>query len=589
MLNNLTLKKKIVMGGLFPLIFVALINLLGLVNFNGVIESYQWVNHTHEVIEQGLEIRKTASDMETGERGYLLTGDETFLEPYYYREKEYRQMIEALKPLVTDKAALKELTQAEEALVTWKTRIAEKYIRVRKELGDSGEAAQKISTMVSQGEGKAHFDRFRKHIRIFIEAEQALLEQRIEEAKGVTDITNAIIVFGTLAALVLAGLIAVVMVRIITNPIGAIKEAALKISRGETDVDVKVESRDELAEMADAFKEMVKTLNDTSRIAHRIGQGDLNLTVTKRSDEDVLGNALENMLKNLNGIMLELKESTLVLSSAVSEILATTSQVTSGANQTSSAVAETSASVEEIKQTAKLSSTKAAHTAESTEKAMEIAKDGIRALGENMEGLNQIKEKMDLMASNIIQLSEQGQMIGEIITTVEDIANQSNLLAVNASIEAVKAGEHGKGFSVVAQELKNLADQSKQGTKQVQSILSDIQKATGTLVMVAEQGGKAVENGVLQAQNAKKSMDLLNNSVLGAAKASKQIAVSYEQELSGMDQIATAMASIKEATGQNVSSISQVEESVRNLNNLSQKLKELLERYVIAKTDPANG
>jgi methyl-accepting chemotaxis protein len=243
---------------------------------------------------------------------------------------------------------------------------------------------------------------------------------------------------------------------------------------------------------------------------------------------------------------------------------------------------QTSASIEQIKQTAKVSSTKATQTAESTDKAMEIAKSGTEGLIENMKGLNQIKEKMDLIASNIIQLSEQSQQIGEIITTVEDIANQSNMLAVNASIEAVKAGEQGKGFSVVAQELKNLAEQSKSGTKQVQKILFDIQKVTGTLVMVAEQGGKAVESGVAQAQKAKTSMDQLNGSVLNAANASKQIAASYNQELAGMDQISGAMGSIKEATSQNLSSIKQVEVSAKDLSALSQKLKEVISHYTIA-------
>lgn len=582
MLHNLSLKKKILAGGLIPLLFVAMINLLGLYNFNGVIESYQWVDHTHEVIEKGLEIRKTAADMETGERGYLLTGDEAFLEPYEYRKEMFQQMIEELKPIVTDKPALQALTRAEEAIVTWKKEIAERNIRMRKELKDSPDAAGKMGQLVAKGEGKVHFDAFRKEMRAFIEREEELLHRRIKESAQITRATNFIIIFGTVAALLLAAVISFAMIKIITVPIGIIKEAAMKISLGETDVAIEVESRDELADLANAFKGMIKNLNDTSAIAHQIGQGDLNVTVSKRSEKDVLGNALENMIKNLNTIMAELKESTMVLSSAAGEILATTAQVSSSANQTSAAVSQTSASVEEIKQTAKVSSAKAVHTSESTNKTMEIARSGAEALGQNMDGLTQIKEKMDLIAANIIQLSEQSQMISEIVSTVEDIANQSNLLAVNASIEAVKAGEHGKGFSVVAQELKNLADQSKQGTRQVQKILSDIQQSTGTLVMVAEQGGKAVESGVGQARNAKNSMDVLNTSILEAAKAGKQIAASYEQELAGMDQIASAMGSIKEATAQNVSSIRQVEESAKNLNTLGQKLKLLMDQYSIA-------
>ena len=94
-----------------------------------------------------------------------------------------------------------------------------------------------------------------------------------------------------------------------------------------------------------------------------------------------------------------------------------------------------------------------------------------------------IREQMEAIAESMVRLSEQGQAIGQIIATVEDLAAQSNLLAVNASIEAAKAGEHGKGFGVVAQEVKSLAEQSKQATNQVRTILSDIQKATTAAVM----------------------------------------------------------------------------------------------------------
>ena len=105
---------------------------------------------------------------------------------------------------------------------------------------------------------------------------------------------------------------------------------------------------------------------------------------------------------------------------------------------------------------------------------------------------------MTFIADSIVRLSEQSIAIGEIISSVGDLASQSNLLAVNASIEAAKAGEHGKGFAVVAQEVRSLAEQSKESTEQIRRILNDIQKAISSAVMATEQGGKTVENSVLQ-------------------------------------------------------------------------------------------
>lgn len=583
MLGNLSLKQKILGGGLLPLLFVGLINILGLINFNGVVDSYAQVSHTYRVTGMGNDIEKAALNMMAGERGYVFTGNATYLDSYTQGSQAYQSLFRELKQITEDKESLNALIEAEKMLTIWKG-IADGYIQKRRDLAGSPHVNDIMSALVGQRKGKQYLDAINAQMQIFDTREKALLDLRIKDADAVTHITNTIMIFGTAIALFLAVIMVIFIVKIIVTPIAMIKEAAIRISKGETDVSIEVNGRDELAEMAAAFTAMINSLNGISNIAHQIGKGNFNVTVTKRSENDILGKALENMVTNLNTIMVDLKEGTFALNSATAEILATTAQVSSGASQTSAAVAQTSASVEEIKQTAKVSSAKATQTAESASKTMEIAKSGTEELVENIKGLSQIKEKMDLIASNIIQLSSQSQQIGEITSTVEDIANQANMLAVNASIEAVKAGEQGKGFSVVAEELKNLAEQSKQGTKQVQKILFDIQKVTGTLVMVAEQGGKAVESGVKQAQNAKVSMDQLNSSVVNAANAGKQIAASYDQELAGMDQISGAMGSIKEATSQNLSSIKQVEISAKDLSALSLKLKEMMSHYTIADT-----
>lgn len=581
MFNNLSLKKKVLMGGVFPLLLLGIVNIIGILNFNEVIESFHEVARTHRVIELGDKYEKIVIDMQTSERGYLIAGDESFLKPHEDGEKNMHHVFNELKLQTKDEKALNILMKAEEILTAWEE-IVHGYMTKRKSLDNTPETLQLISNLLAQKKGKKYFDQFRAEMDKFTNREIFLLEERDKEADVVTVMTNAIMVFGTLGALIVAILITLVMTNMIINPINMIKQAALKISKGETDIDISVKSNDEISEMAKTFKVMIKSLSDISEIADSIGRGDLDVSMTARSDKDELGKALVTMIANLNTIMSQIKEGTLSLNSAANEIFATTAQVATGASQTTAAVTQTSASIEQIKQTAKRSSAKALQTSESASKTIEIVKIGSDELLKNRNGLMEIKEKMDLIASNIINLSEQSQMISEIITTVEDIANQSNLLAVNASIEAIKAGEHGKGFSVVSQELKNLAEQSKQGTKQVQKIIFDIQKVTGTLVMVAEQGGKAVESGVMQAESVKTSMDQLNNIVLNAANVSKQIVASYEQELAGMDQISSAMGSIKQATMQNMDSIKQVEVSAKDLSVLSDNLKNITDNYTIS-------
>jgi len=179
------------------------------------------------------------------------------------------------------------------------------------------------------------------------------------------------------------------------------------------------------------------------------------------------------------------------------------------------------------------------------------------------------------------QSSEQTQAISEIIATVNDLADQSNLLAVNAAIEAAKAGEHGKGFAVVAQEVRNLAEQSKQATAQVRTILTDIQKATGAAVMATEQGTKAVDAGVKQSTEAGESIRSLSRSIAEAAQAATQIAASSQQQLAGIDQVGSAMENIKQASAQNVTGTKEAETAAHNLYELGQKLKRLVEQYKV--------
>jgi methyl-accepting chemotaxis protein len=274
----------------------------------------------------------------------------------------------------------------------------------------------------------------------------------------------------------------------------------------------------------------------------------------------------------------QLRETIAQLSSSSSEIFAATTQVASAVTETATAVTETTTTVEEVKQTAQVSSQKAKTVSERSQKVAQVSQSGKKSVEETIEGMARIREQMEMIAESIVRLSEQSQAIGEIIETVNDLAEQSNLLAVNASIEAAKAGEQGKGFAVVAQEVKSLAEQSKQATGQVRGILMEIQKATSGAVMATEKGSKAVEAGVKQSTVAGESIGALTEGVVEAVQAATQIAASSQQQLVGMDQVATAMESIKQASTQNVASTKQVEVAAKNLHELGQKLKQLVER-----------
>ncbi|MGR9115620.1 MAG: methyl-accepting chemotaxis protein [Gammaproteobacteria bacterium] len=340
--------------------------------------------------------------------------------------------------------------------------------------------------------------------------------------------------------------------------------------------------------MVQIFNRMIALpLMTATGIASQIASGDLTVKIPEERRTDEVGMLLNSfgsigsLLKDLRRLMLEINEAASMLSTSSAEILATTTQVASGAAETASAVSETTATVEEVKQTAQVANQKAGLVSDRANKSTQASQDGRQSVETVVKGMRLIQEQMEFIAESIVRLSEQSQAIGEIIATVNELAEQSNLLAVNAAIEAAKVSEHGKGFAVVAQEVKSLAEQSKQATAQVRSLLGDIQKATNAAVLATEQGSKSVQAGVKQSMDTGKAIKLLAENIGDAAQAAAQIAASSQQQMVGMDQVALAMENIKQATIQNMSGTKQAEVAAKSLHELGIKLQQLVAGYKV--------
>ena len=356
-------------------------------------------------------------------------------------------------------------------------------------------------------------------------------------------------------------------------------EAANRIARGDLDLEVVPNSERDV--FGSAMKNMVESLKQMADTADRIAAGDLTGKVQPASERDRLGNSFATMARNLQELNSEIREVVNVLASSAGEIMSTVSEFASSSSETASAINETNATVQEVRQTTDLTSQKAKQVYENAQKSVSVARTGKKSVDDAIGGMQGIHERMGFIADRIVKLSEQSQAIGDIIATVNDLAEQSNLLAVNAAIEAAKAGEHGKGFAVVAQEVKNLAMQSKQATAQVRSLLGDIQKATTAAVLATEQGSKAVETGVKQSGEAGEAIRLLSASIEESSNSTLQIVTSTQEQAIGMDQIATAIQSINQASNQNVEGSRQIETATRNIYDLNQKLQQLVNRYKV--------
>ena len=345
--------------------------------------------------------------------------------------------------------------------------------------------------------------------------------------------------------------------RLITRPISTLTDTAQSITQTR-DYTARAQKlgTDELGTLTDAFNQMLDDIEE------RTG-------------------ALQHANEALRQQAAEMSSAASVLATSASQIVAATRELAASANDAASAVSQTTTTVEEVRQTSQLSSERAKTVSDQAQHAADVAEGGKQSVNETIEGMNGIRDQMGAIAECILGLSAQSQTIGEIIASVDDLAAQSKLLAVNAAIEAAKAGEEGRGFSVVAQEVKTLAEQSKQATTKVRGILNEIQKATGSAVLATEQGGKAVEIGVQQSAASGHSIAALAESIAGAAQAAAQIAATSRQQFAGMEQVALAMESIKSASAQTVTSTRQVEGAARQLQELGEKLKHLVEKLKV--------
>jgi methyl-accepting chemotaxis protein len=327
-------------------------------------------------------------------------------------------------------------------------------------------------------------------------------------------------------------------------------------------------------------------LTATVSLLSRLAEGKLEQKVPEkflaRKDEiGTLAGGVQELTESLRSQIQAIKSIVGTLASSAYQISASVSQITAGAQEASVAVVETTATMEEVRTTAETNNRKSTSVAQIARQGLEVVENGKNATERLLTGMEHIGERMSSIAETIVRLSEQSQEVGEITGTVEDLAEQSNLLAVNAAVEAAKAGEYGRGFSVVAQEIKSLAEQSKESAKEVQRILKDIQKATGAAVMAIEQGSKAVDQGARDAIPSRESIQKITQQFMESAQTAAEIAAANNELFTGIDQVAQAMENIKVAGEQNLAGLKDLESASSNLKDLGKDLAGLINRYTL--------
>lgn len=326
----------------------------------------------------------------------------------------------------------------------------------------------------------------------------------------------------------------------------------------------------------------VRALEALTAAAAAMARGDLARQVPDlagRGELTTLGGAFGRLSAALRGTLADLREAVAELDQQSAEILASVTRQAATAAQQATAVNETSTTASEIAQTAKQATDHADAVIQMTQRSEELSQEGLRVVEEAVESAAALGDQVKRISATMADLSERTLQVGEIIATVKDLAEQSNLLALNASIEASKAGEHGRGFAVVAMEMRNLAEQSKAAAGQVRAILSEIQKGAREAAAATDEGTKRSGRTVSLSRSAGEAIEGLAMVIRESALAARQIANNTRQQTIGVEQMVAAIAELSTTINESADGSRAIEQGATALTRLSGRLGEAVRRY----------
>ena len=315
--------------------------------------------------------------------------------------------------------------------------------------------------------------------------------------------------------------------------------------------------------------------------AEEISQGNLTIDVVQRTSDEigVLTGAFARMALNLREILTSLTEASASIASATSQINSSTEEMAAGAEEQTSQASEVASAVEEMTKTIVENSKNAGTTADTAKQAKDAAELGGTVVQETIIGMKRIAEVVNKSSETVRALGRSSDQIGEIIGVIDDIADQTNLLALNAAIEAARAGEQGRGFAVVADEVRKLAERTTKATKEIAGMIKAIQSETGGAVASMTEGTQQVGEGIKLADKAGISLNEIVRVSQMVTDMVSQIAAASEQQSSASEQISKNVEGISTVTNQTASGVQQIARAAEDLNRLTENLQQMLGKF----------
>ncbi len=343
-------------------------------------------------------------------------------------------------------------------------------------------------------------------------------------------------------------------------------------------------------EFNNTISQIVSVVRDGYTIMKKLTDGDL----TARMEKEYKGNYnwykdyINNLGESLLNLVSEITEAIKTANIASGEISSSSEELSAGAQEQSQQTLEVAGAVEEMTKTIVETSNNASLASEASKNYGDIAKDGGKVVNETINGMKKIAEVVKRSAGTVQLLGNSSNQIGEIIQVINDIADQTNLLALNAAIEAARAGEHGRGFAVVADEVRKLAERTTKATKEIAEMIKQIQKETTEAVASMEEGKNEVEKGLLLADKAGESLEQIIEGAGNVVDIITQVAAASEEQSSASEQISKNVEGISNIAEQSALGITQIAKSAEDLNKLTLNLRELISEFNIDKIGNSN-
>ncbi|MGD8780986.1 MAG: methyl-accepting chemotaxis protein [Ignavibacteria bacterium] len=333
----------------------------------------------------------------------------------------------------------------------------------------------------------------------------------------------------------------------------------------------------------DTLNAVIEPTNESAEVLKVMSTGDFTVRVkgNYKGDHQIMKNSINDLGESLNGIISDVAEAVQATASASAQISSSSEEMAAGAQEQSAQTTEVASAVEEMAKTIMETTSNVNIAAKKSTQAGEAAKTGGGVVKQTITGMNRIAEVVNQSVLIVRELGKSSDQIGDIIQVIDDIADQTNLLALNAAIEAARAGEQGRGFAVVADEVRKLAERTTKATKEIAEMIKKIQKDTGGAVKAIESGTEEVEKGKELAGKAGASLDEIINSTSEVLDVINQVAAASEEQSTASEEISRNIEGISNVTQQSSEGTQQIAASAEDLNRLTTGLSDLIRKFKI--------